>query len=327
MLAILVIIFGVVFISSMESYGRSYMEEINYYREEVRHALMEETFNDLADRNERLGMWPENTEQLAALSRFYLKSEDNYLLSDHPRNIHAPYLHYERSAEWNQPYESDRAILITEEREIAQEDSLLHENQNECGDRPFSDGRAWCPPAILSDSQVVFRSGTQQHLSEGIAEQELYVRHLANRVTNYINASTSLPPTPGGTDVPLYRHIRDGSGNPYDPSTPCDSAYQYEWDGIPITCQDMFSVWNVDDDDRASRSTLAGIFGVNGDDRFDVPIRVFRSGPTLTFYVESPFENYGSGAWGATTTKRGENRPSSGSPSYIYTTVRYDPPP
>lgn len=327
MLAILVIIFGVVLISSMESYQRSYIEEISYYREEVRHTLIEDTFEELAQRTELLGMWPENMTQLDALSEFYLKREDNNLFSDHVQNIHMPYLHYARSSEWGARYESDRAVLMTEEREIADEDSLLHEDQNACGSTPFEDGRSWCPPAIFNGDQVIYRSATQQYLSEGIGEQEVYVRHLANRVTNYVNAKESLPPTPGGEDVPVYRHVRDGSGNTYDPSSPCDSAYRYNWDGIPITCQDMFSIWNVDDDDRNSRNELATIFGVNGDARFNVPVRAFRSGNTLTFYVQSPFEIYGSSAWGATATKRGESRPSSGSPSYIYTTIKYDPPP
>lgn len=327
MLAILISLFSVVLISSLESYGRSYSEEISYYREEVRNSLVDQTFNALALRNEQLGLWPDDMEGLRKLSDLNLKGTGNYLLSDDPRNIHAPYLRFERSAERGSRYESDRAILITEARELHPEDSLLGGNQNACGDLPFEDGYSWCPPGVLNGDQAVLRSTTQQSLSLSVSEQEIYVRNLANRITNYINVNGSLPPTPGGADVPIYRHVRDGSGNAYDPNTPCDSAFRYNWDGIPLTCQDLFSLWHVENDAANTRDTLAEIYGVHGNSRFEVPVKAYHSGNTLTVYVETPFEYYGVSAWGTTTNKRGESRPSSGSPMYVYTTVSYNSPP
>jgi hypothetical protein len=326
MLAIVFILFGAMLSEQMIRLSESYQDQISFYRSEYRNEVLSTNFLAARTKANQLGVWPEDQEQLARLVELSIGPASNFILDNDELNVHRELIHYARSAEVGSLYESDRAALISTTRETDFEDTVLSGDNNGCSsvsDHNFNSGEPWCPPTIQPEDTEILRDSTQAMIAQNVALQEAKIRFLTHKVANYATANEALPSTPGGLDVPLSQHVVTGGGGGFNASTEeCDPLETYTWDGIPIDCHEMFTVWHVDSLGPSINTELADIFDVNVDRLFS-PVRIYRDGNQITVYTETPFERYSSGAWSARTEKRGEDRPNSGAFSYIYTTVTY----
>lgn len=321
MLAIVFLVFGALVTASMVSLQESYIDEIETYQRLTRAYLSNHAFRIAEEQANKLGMWPESLEELHKLVEWRDTPMGAYVLSDSPLNVHRKHVDYRRSASHGSLYESDQAVLVNSVYQIEGVDDALSADNNYCGPDDFSSGKSWCPNPSGTPGYSFMRSDSQAGVALFVAEQESKVRALAARVSNYFNVERDFPDTHGNSDKPLHNFVKKADGSSFNPGTEeCVDSMSLNWDGIPVACDDLFSVWHVDSQSGGGGSSiLTGVYAVDAS-RFNVPVRVYRNGDDMTIYTETPFGRYSGSAWSSTSLVRGEQRPA-GTPSYIYTTL------
>lgn len=314
MIAMIIFTIAMAVVATTLSLQTQLVETAHAYRKEVQVDALSRFYMPIRDHADRLGLWPTDKAGLAAFADVLRDPVLASTIIDDPVvNQYDRFIAYAQSEENRGAFEVKRSVLFyIDPDDIAHDESsangFLSAARNPCGGA-YRSGEAWCPPVIADGEYTFYRSAGSQKQHEMLLRQEARLKRLAQRVGNFMSYNDARYPDTSAvsdSDQALYELVTtDAAGASQaslDPSTSqCDETAVYYWDGVPVTCRDMFSVWHIDtvrleNDASGTLSAYATGTGLTESDlkiRFHSPVRVFDDGTAFLLYAYTPFKRKG----------------------------------
>lgn len=306
-------------------------EKAQAYRQEVQINELSRFYEPVRNRADKLGLWPETKSELVDMAKILRDPALESVIEDSSSNPYSRYIGYSRSGQENSNFKVSRSVLYFVDPDILSHDEktggFLNEARNPCGG-DYSTEEPWCPPVIANADAdyTLYRSDASKRQRSLMVAQEAKLTRLRHKIVNSMSYQDSLLPGTSAVSAdvqPLYDLLTtDAEGTIEARLSPnkesCDASKVYYWDGMPLTCRDIFSVWHVDTvgiDTEVNRGYEDGLISHNPsenpdlpsnsselNDRLHSPIYVFDDGSDFFLYATTPY-----------------NRNGTNEPYYIYT--------